>query len=53
MDNEIFVLSKSELKVLALICTGFTNETIGLKLKYGKMHCTNTSQKYVAKKRLK
>lgn len=26
------VLSKSELKVLALICNGYTSETIGLKL---------------------
>jgi two-component system response regulator NreC len=33
MGNEIDVLSKSELKVLSLICEGFTSETIGLKLK--------------------
>ncbi|SHG51034.1 regulatory protein, luxR family [Flavobacterium fluvii] len=32
MDKEINVLSKSELKVLTLICNGYTSETIGLKL---------------------
>lgn len=32
MLKEINVLSKSELKVLALICNGYTSENIGLKL---------------------
>lgn len=32
MNQEINVLSKSELKVLALICNGYTSEIIGLKL---------------------
>lgn len=32
MNQEINVLSKSELKVLTLICNGYTSEIIGLKL---------------------
>lgn len=36
MDEEINVLSKAELKVLALICKGLTSETIGLKLNITK-----------------
>jgi len=36
MDKESNVLSKSELKVLSLICEGLTSETIGLKLEITK-----------------
>jgi len=36
MVKEINVLSKSELKVLSLICKGFTSESIGLKLEITK-----------------
>ena len=36
MGKESNVLSKSELKVLSLICEGFTSETIGLKLEITK-----------------
>lgn len=36
MVKEIKVLRKSELKVLALICNGFTSEAIGLKLNITK-----------------
>ncbi len=32
MENEINLLSKSEMKVLVLICNGNNSETIGLKL---------------------
>lgn len=32
MVKEINVLSKSELKVLALICSGYISEIIGLKM---------------------
>jgi len=32
MENEINLLSKSEMKVLVLISNGNTSETIGLKL---------------------
>jgi DNA-binding CsgD family transcriptional regulator len=36
MVKEINVLSKSELKVLVLICNGYTSEAIGLKLNITK-----------------
>ncbi len=36
MVKEINVLSKSEFKVLALICNGYTSEVIGLKLNIAK-----------------
>jgi DNA-binding CsgD family transcriptional regulator len=36
MDKQIDVLSKSELRVLLLICAGLTSEAIGLKLEITK-----------------
>jgi DNA-binding CsgD family transcriptional regulator len=36
MGKEINVLTKSELKVLSLICAGLTSATIGLKLEITK-----------------
>ncbi len=36
MGKAMDVLSKSELKVLSLICAGLTSEAIGLKLEIAK-----------------